>query len=119
MQAADATAQQKPGIFSAAHQSDLAYSQIERLANLDRPLATGVRVSCFPLRVVGGSVAPARVVAILDDSGKRGVEARGRVLVRAYLLQSSSAALMLTAPVDAPIRVCSCFRELRSIRIRH
>ena len=28
---------------------------------------TGFTVSCFPLRIVGGSAAPARVVAILDD----------------------------------------------------
>ena len=29
--------------------------------------ATGFHVSCFPLRIVGASAAPARVVAILDD----------------------------------------------------
>jgi len=67
MQAEEAKAQQQPGIFWAAHQADLAYSQIERLANLDRLPASGFRVCCFPLRLVGGSAAPARVVAILDD----------------------------------------------------
>ena len=49
----------------AAHQADLAYSQIERLANLDQLPPTGFTVACFPLRLVGGSAAPARVVAIL------------------------------------------------------
>jgi len=67
MQAEEAKAQQQPGIFWAAHQADLAYSQIERLANLDRLPASRFRVCCFPLRLVGGSAAPARVVAILDD----------------------------------------------------
>ena len=44
-----------------------AYSQIERLANLGALPATGFQVSCFPLRIVGASAAPARVVAILED----------------------------------------------------
>ena len=66
MQAEEAKAEQRPGIFWAAHQADLAYSQIERLANLGQLPPTGFRVACFPLRLVGGSAAPARVVAILD-----------------------------------------------------
>ena len=42
--------------------------QIERLVNLAALPPTGLhRVACFPLRIVGGSAAPARVVAILDD----------------------------------------------------
>jgi kynurenine formamidase len=45
----------------------LAYSQIERLANLDQLPAHGFTVACFPLRLKGASAAPARVVAILDD----------------------------------------------------
>jgi kynurenine formamidase len=36
------------------------------LANLDKLPSTGFTVACFPLRLVGGSAAPARVVAILD-----------------------------------------------------
>jgi kynurenine formamidase len=59
----------KPGIFWAAHQANLAYSQIERLANLDKLPPDGFTVACFPLRLIGGSAAPARVVAILDDHG--------------------------------------------------
>jgi kynurenine formamidase len=67
MQAAEALERGEPGIFWAAHQADLAYSQIERLAGLDQLPPTGFTVACFPLRLVGGSGAPARVVAILAD----------------------------------------------------
>ena len=66
LQAAEALERGEPGIFWAAHQADLAYSQIERLANLDQLPPTGFTVACFPLRLVGGSGAPARVVAIFD-----------------------------------------------------
>jgi kynurenine formamidase len=66
MQAEEAKQKNEPGIFWAAHQADLAYSQIERLANLGELPATGFTVACFPLRLVGASAAPARVVAILD-----------------------------------------------------
>ncbi len=66
LQAAEALSARRPGIFWAAHQVDLAYSQIERLANLDQLPPTGFTVACFPLRLVGGSAAPARVVAILE-----------------------------------------------------
>lgn len=54
-----------PGIFWAAHQADLPYSQIERLVNLDALPPTGFTVACFPLRIVGASGAPARVVAMI------------------------------------------------------
>jgi kynurenine formamidase len=67
MQAADALARDEAGIFWAAHQADLDYSQIERLVNLDQLPATGFTVACFPLRIVRASGAPARVVAILAD----------------------------------------------------
>jgi kynurenine formamidase len=67
MQAADAKRENAPGIFWEAHQVDLAYSQIERLVNLDQLPPSGFTVSCFPLRIVGGSAAPARVVALLDE----------------------------------------------------
>jgi kynurenine formamidase len=70
LQAARASAEQRPGIFWAAHQAGLAYSQIERLVNLGELPRDGFTVACFPLRLVGGSAAPARVVAILpDDEG--------------------------------------------------
>jgi kynurenine formamidase len=64
-QAAEARERGEPGIFWAAHQVDLPYSQIERLTSLGALPATGFQVACFPLRLVGGSAAPARVVAIL------------------------------------------------------
>ena len=65
MQAEEAKKQNKPGIFWAAHQADLPYSQIERLCNLAAIPATGFTVACFPLRIERGSASPARVVAIL------------------------------------------------------
>jgi kynurenine formamidase len=67
LQAQDAVAAGRPGIFWAAHQADLPYSQIERLVNLDQLPRTGFTVACFPLRLVGGSAAPARVVAIVAE----------------------------------------------------
>lgn len=67
MQAQDALDQRLPGIFWEAHQSGLRYCQIERLVNLDALPATGFTVACFPLRVVGASAAPARVVAIVEE----------------------------------------------------
>jgi hypothetical protein len=67
MEAADALAHDQTGIFWAAHQADLDYSQIERLVNLDQLPASGFTVACFPLRIRRASAAPARVVAILTD----------------------------------------------------
>jgi kynurenine formamidase len=67
MQAQEAIERDETGVFWAAHQADLPYSQIERLVNLDQLPPTGFKVACFPLRIVGGSAAPARVVAILED----------------------------------------------------
>jgi kynurenine formamidase len=67
LQAQEAIESGRSGVFWAAHQADLPYSQIERLANLDQLPPTGFTVACFPLRLVGGSAAPARVVAILED----------------------------------------------------
>jgi kynurenine formamidase len=67
LQAERAKQSGEPGVFWAAHQCDLPYSQIERLVNLDRLPLQGFQVACFPLRLVGGSAAPARVVAIVPD----------------------------------------------------
>ena len=66
-QAEAARAADRSGVFWAAHQADLAYSQIERLVNLGELPPTGFQVACFPLRITGASGAPARVVAILPD----------------------------------------------------
>ncbi len=65
LQAQEARERDEPGVFWAAHQCDLPYSQIERLVNLGELPPTGFTVSCFPLRLVGGSAAPARVVAMV------------------------------------------------------
>jgi kynurenine formamidase len=67
LQAERAKAEGKPGIFWAAHQVDLAYSQIERLFSLGSLPDQGFEVACFPLRIEGASAAPARVVAIIPD----------------------------------------------------
>jgi kynurenine formamidase len=67
LQAQAAKERGEPGVFWAAHQADLPYCQIERLANLGALPPTGFQVACFPLRIVGASAAPARVVAILPD----------------------------------------------------
>lgn len=65
LQAEEAKRRDEPGIFWAAHQADLAYAQIERLVNLGSLPPRGFTVACFPLKLVGGSAAPARVVGIV------------------------------------------------------
>jgi kynurenine formamidase len=65
-QAKEAIECDEPGIFWAAHQCDLPYSQIERLTNLGALPPTGFTVACFPLKIKSASAAPARVVALLD-----------------------------------------------------
>jgi kynurenine formamidase len=66
LQAQEAVERDEPGIFWAAHQAGLAYSQIERLFNLGALPPTGFQVACFPLKIVGASAAPARVVGFVD-----------------------------------------------------
>ena len=65
LQAERAKERGEPGVFWAAHQADIPYSQIERLVNLGELPATGFQVACFPLKIVGASAAPARVVALV------------------------------------------------------
>jgi kynurenine formamidase len=67
LQAQEAIERDEPGVFWAAHQADRPYCQIERLVNLGALPATGFEVACFPLKIVGGSAGPARVVAIVPD----------------------------------------------------
>ena len=67
LQAQEARERDEAGVFWAAHQADLPYCQIERLAGLGALPATGFQVACFPLRIVGASAAPARVVALVPD----------------------------------------------------
>jgi kynurenine formamidase len=66
VQAQRALERDEPGVFWAAHQADIPYCQIERLVGLGELPATGFQVACFPLKIAGGSAAPARVVAILS-----------------------------------------------------
>lgn len=66
-QAKEALARREKGVFWAAHQCDLPYSQIERLVNLGSLPPIGFKVACFPLKIKAGSAGPARVVAILPD----------------------------------------------------
>lgn len=65
VQAQKALAENKPGVFWAAHQVDLPYSHMERLMNLAALPPFGFKVACFPLKIKGASAAPARIVAIL------------------------------------------------------
>ncbi len=67
MQAADALERDERGVFWAAHQAGVAYSQIERLCNLAALPPDGFQVSCLPLRIVGASAAPTRAVAIVPE----------------------------------------------------
>lgn len=67
LEAREAVERDATGVFWAAHQADLAYSQLERLANLGAVPPTGFTVACFPLKIAGGSAAPARVVGIVAD----------------------------------------------------
>jgi kynurenine formamidase len=64
-QAKAALARQETGVFWAAHQCDLPYSQIERLVNLAALPPAGFTVACFPLKIQGASAGPARAVAIV------------------------------------------------------
>src|ERR687898_192592 len=67
LQAQTALETNESGLFWAAHQADLPYSQIERLVNLGELPATGFQVACFPLKIEGASAAPARVVGIVPE----------------------------------------------------
>ena len=46
---------------------DHEYCHMEQLTNLDSLPTTGFQVAAFPLKIKGGSAAPARVVAIVKD----------------------------------------------------
>ena len=43
------------------------YLHMEQLTNLGALPYTGFKIACFPLKIVGGSAAPARVVALIED----------------------------------------------------
>lgn len=59
-----------PDVIWEAHRvgRDLEYCQIEKLANLDQlPRPSGFKVSCFPVKITGGSGGWTRVVAMFED----------------------------------------------------
>lgn len=70
VQAEEARRTNRNGIFWAAHYvgAELEYCQIERLGQLDQLPPHGFTVCAFPLKVVGGSAGPARVVALVETS---------------------------------------------------
>jgi len=58
-----------PELFWEAHLvgRDKEYCHMEQLVNLDVLPYTGFKIAVFPLKIVGASAAPARVVAMLED----------------------------------------------------
>ena len=59
-----------PDLFWEAHLvgRDREYLHMEQLTNLQSLPSRGFKVAVFPLKIVGASAAPARVVAIIEDS---------------------------------------------------
>jgi kynurenine formamidase len=57
-----------PSLIWEGHRAgrEIGYCHIEKLHNLEALPATGFRVSCFPVKVHGGSAGWTRAVAILD-----------------------------------------------------
>lgn len=66
--AAKAKASGDRSLFWEAHYvgADKEYCHLERLTGLERLPASGFTLSCFPLKVKGGSAGPARVVAMVE-----------------------------------------------------
>ena len=58
-----------PELFWEAHRvgTRQEYCHIEQLANLDSLPPSGFKVAVFPLKIMGASGAPARVVAIFEE----------------------------------------------------
>src|SRR3569832_2161104 len=59
-----------PQIIWEGHRAgrDIGYCHIEKLHNLEALPPTGFTVSCFPVKVKGGSVGGTRAVAIIDGA---------------------------------------------------
>lgn len=70
LQAREARVTGRNDVFWEAHYVGIEreYCHMERLANLDQLPPSGFTVCAFPLKVLGGSAGPARVVALLDAS---------------------------------------------------
>lgn len=60
---------QDPAIIWEGHRASMTigYCHLEKLANLDQLPATGFTLSCFPVKLKGGSAGFTRAVAILED----------------------------------------------------
>ena len=58
-----------PSIIWEGHRAsmDIGYCHIEKLSNLEQLPETGFTVSCFPIKIKGGSAGFTRAVAILED----------------------------------------------------
>jgi kynurenine formamidase len=58
-----------PGLIWEGHKAgrEIGYCHLEKLHNLERLPATGFVVSCFPVKVKGGSAGWTRAVAIIDN----------------------------------------------------
>ena len=58
-----------PGYFWGAHLvgQRKEYWHMEQLVNLDALPLSGFKIAVFPLKIVGASAAPARIVAFLDE----------------------------------------------------
>ncbi len=67
-QIAQAKKTSNPNLFWEAHLVgiDKEYCHMEQLVNLDQLPYTGFKVAVFPLKIVGASGAPARVVVIFE-----------------------------------------------------
>ena len=67
--AEEAKRRDAPDYFWQAHLvgREKEYCHIEQLTNLEELPAYGFKVAVFPLKIEGGSAAPARVVAIFED----------------------------------------------------
>lgn len=64
-----AKASDDPELFWEAHLvgQRKEYCHMEQLVNLEQLPVTGFKVAVFPLKIVGASAAPARVVALLEE----------------------------------------------------
>ncbi len=58
-----------PGIIWEGHRAsiDIGYCHMEKLSNLESLPATGFTISCFPVKLKGGSAGFTRAVAIFED----------------------------------------------------
>ena len=58
-----------PGIIWEGHRAsiDIGYCHMEKLANLDSLPPTGFTISCFPMKLKGGSAGFTRAVAIFEE----------------------------------------------------